>query len=87
MSLINLTTRNREEPIALLARRHNYFPRRFMWRGERYDVHAVEEAWTEVKRGGKVARHFFRVKTAEGTFDLYQDIHLNAWYMARRLGG
>ncbi len=42
-------------------------------------------AWTEIKRGGTLIRHFFRVKCLEGTFDLYQDVTLNAWYMARRL--
>lgn len=73
------------EPINLLARRHNYFPRRFLWRGKQYDVHAVERAWTEMRRGGKDARHFFRVKCAEGRFDLFQDVDLNAWYLARRL--
>jgi hypothetical protein len=80
-----LLKRVRPEPIELLARRHNYFPRRFMWRGHRYDVHAVEEAWTETHRGGRDARHFFRVRCAEGKFDLFQDINLNAWYLAREV--
>jgi len=74
---------NRSEPILLLSRRHNYFPKRFLWRGKEYDVAAIERAWTEIKRGGKVKRYFFRVKCAEGTFDLYQDILLNAWYVER----
>ncbi len=75
----------RAEPIQLLARRHNYFPRRFLWRGQRYDVHAVEEAWTETGWGRRKARHFFRVRCAEGKFDLYQDVNLNAWYLARKV--
>lgn len=79
------STRSRVEPIRLLSRRHNYFPQRFLWRGEQYDIYAVVRAWTEIKRGGTLIRHFFRVKCLEGTFDLYQDVTLNAWYMARRL--
>lgn len=85
MSLtLKIRPRGRVEPISLLSRRHNYFPQRFLWRGEQYNVCAVERAWTEIKRGGKVTRHFFRVRCAEGKFDLYQDVGLNAWYMARR---
>ncbi len=79
------STRSRVEPIRLLSRRHNYFPQRFLWRGEQYDIYAVVRAWTEIKRGGTLIRHFFRVKCLEGTFELYQDVTLNAWYMARRL--
>ncbi|MBN1877946.1 MAG: hypothetical protein JXA33_27240 [Anaerolineae bacterium] len=77
------------EPIKLLSRRHNYFPQRFMWRGQNYNIYAVEEAWTEVKRGQKASRHWFRVhctqgsKTLPGTFDIYQDLSLNSWYIAR----
>lgn len=82
---LKLSTRSRVEPIRLLSRRHNYFPQRFLWRGVQYDIYAVVRAWTEIKRGGTLIRHFFRVKCLEGTFDLYQDVTLNAWYMARRL--
>ncbi|MEA3397353.1 MAG: DUF6504 family protein [Chloroflexota bacterium] len=78
---------NRKEPIRLLARRHNYFPQRFLWRGEQYNIDAVERAWSEVRRNRKIARHFFRVRCAEGTFVLYQDARLNAWYLARRVRG
>lgn len=70
----------KKEPIRLMARRHNYFPLRFEWRGQRYDVRAVEEAWTEMRR--QSSRHFFRVRCREGTFDIYQDLKLNAWYLA-----
>lgn len=82
---VNLLRRNKREPIRLLARRHNYFPQRFMWRGQKYDIHNVERAWTESKRGGQATRHFFRVRCLEGTFDLYQDLKLNTWYLARRV--
>ncbi len=73
----------RHEPIRLIARKHNYFPQRFMWRGKQYNVHAVVRAWTEMKRQG--AWYFFRVRCSEGTFDLCQDAVLNIWYLARRV--
>lgn len=73
------------EPIKLLSRRHNYFPKRFVWRGKKYDIYAVERAWTKSKRSGKASRHYFRVRCADGTFELYQDLALNTWYMARRV--
>ncbi len=85
MSILGIKLRaDKSEPIALLAKRHNYFPRRFMWRGREYNVHAVERAWTETRRGSKNARHYFRVRCAEGTVDLFQDINLDAWYVKRR---
>ena len=80
MSLATLFQRRRKDPIRLLARRYNYFPKKFVWRGQQYNVYAVSEAWTEMKRKG--AQHFFRVRCKEGTFDIYQDLALNAWYLA-----
>ncbi len=80
MSLKSLLRRRRKDPIRLLAQRHNYFPKKFMWRGQQYTIFAVVEAWTEMKRKG--AQHFFRVRCQEGMFDIYQDLPLNAWYLA-----
>ena len=74
---------NKKEPIRLMERRHNYFPKRFMWRGDRYDINSVERTWTKMHRKG--ARHFFRVHCRQGTFDIYQDTILNAWYLAARI--
>ena len=75
--------RSRKEPIRLISRRHNYFPKRFMWRGQSYSVNNVVRAWTKMQRQG--ALHFFRVRCKEGVFDICQDIRLNAWYMARQV--
>lgn len=74
---------NKREPIHLMARRHNYFPKRFMWRGQKYEVTTVERAWTKPRRKG--AWHFFRVHCPEGTFDIFQDTLLNAWYLAAQV--
>ncbi len=79
--------RRRAEPIEMRKRRHGYFPQQFVWRGRRYDVHAVERCWTVSRRsrGNRVERHCFRVRCAEGTFDLYQDARNNTWHMQRRV--
>jgi len=56
-------------------RRHGYFPKTFVWRGQRYDVYAVERCWTVSRPplfpphwgGGKgVERHCFRVRCSFG---------------------
>ena len=77
--------RRRIEAIDMQAKRFGYFPRTFMWRGRRYDVHAVERCWTKATRqwGGRAQRHYFRVRCAEGSFELFQDITHNTWHMAR----
>lgn len=74
------------EPIEMRERRHGYFPKSFIWRGSRYDVHAVERCWTVSRRGldGKVERHCFRVRCREGTFEVYQDLRHNTWHIQRR---
>lgn len=86
---MSLTTvvrkRQKHDPIRLVSRRHNYFPQRFIWRGQRYDVHAIVRAWTEMQRGRRSARHYFRVRCREGIFDIYQDIAVNAWYLTRQV--
>jgi hypothetical protein len=66
-------------------RRHGYFPKVFIWRGRRYDVHAVERCWTVSRRGlsGKVERHCFRVRCGEGTFKVFQDLRHNTWHLQR----
>lgn len=81
--LKSIFRKRKQEPIRLLERRHNYFPKQFMWRGHHYDVRSVEEAWTEMKQRG--AWHFFRVHCQEGIFDIYQDLSLNAWYLAKQV--
>ena len=85
--------------IQMDKKRFGYFPQRFTWRGRRYDVHAVERCWTVSRKrlGNKVERLCFRVRCAtangrggwsgrvilEGTFDLYQDLNTNTWYLEK----
>ena len=77
----------RSESIDMRERRHGYFPKLFVWRGHRYSVNAVERCWTVSRRGGgdKVERHCFRVRCPEGTFEVYQDVRYNTWYMQRQV--
>jgi hypothetical protein len=71
-----------DEAIEMAERRFRYFPRVFRWRGQRYEVEAVEQCWSASRRG-RVERHFFRVQCAEGTFELYQDLRANTWHLRR----
>lgn len=85
----------RPEPIEMRERRHGYFPQVFVWRGRCYDVYAVERCWTISRPrgmlGGKAERYCFRVRAQprghrageKRTFELYQDLEHNAWYMRR----
>lgn len=83
MSIASLARIRRKEPIQVLSRRHNYFPKRFVWRGQQYDIYRVERAWTDMK--GRGGRNFFRVRCPEGVFDIFQDAALNAWYLAAQV--
>ncbi len=74
------------DPIRVTAKQHGYFPKTFVWRGRSHDVQAVERCWTLQGRGERVqvAQHCFRVRCAEGTFQIVQDLRDNAWYIERR---
>lgn len=74
-----------DEPLEMIDRRFQYFPRRFRWRGEQYRVQQVQECWTVSRRGWRqrVERHFFCVECAEGAFELFQDVRDNTWHLRR----
>ncbi|GEM_PF-742966 len=71
------------EAIDMRARRFGYFPRTFVWQGREFQVEAVERCWTAASRrsSGKMDRHYFQVRCAEGTFNVYQDLTHNTWYI------
>ena len=78
------STRIKGQSIRMENKRFGYFPQTFTWRGRRYEVHAVERCWTISKRWvWDVERHCFRVRCAEGTFELYQDVRRNTWHIDR----
>ena len=72
------------EAIDMRARRFGYFPRTFVWRGREFQVEAVERCWTTASRrkSGQMDRHYFQVRCAEGTFNVYQDLTHNTWHIA-----
>lgn len=76
--------RARGENIRMTSKRFGYFPQSFVWRGQEYDVDAVERCWTISQRWlWEVSRHCFRVRCAEGRFELYQDVKKNTWHVDR----
>ena len=67
------------------SKQNGFFPKSFVWRGQRHDVRSVESCRTEVRRGwrGAVERHLFKVRTAGGTFELTQDLARDTWHVER----
>lgn len=74
-----------DEMVDMKQRRFQYFPRVFRWRGRSYRVESVVRCWTVVRRGwrGRIARHFFHVRCAEGDFELFQDARSATWHLRR----
>ncbi|MGE5140028.1 MAG: hypothetical protein ACM3JD_11240 [Rudaea sp.] len=68
------------EAVEIQEKRFGYFPKRFRWRGHVYDVEQVERCWTTMKSSPSLC---FRVRCSEGRFDLFQDVHMNSWEVAR----
>lgn len=74
----------RDEPIRMEARRFGFFPQTFVWRGQRYEIQAVERYWTvSPRRIWGVKQYCFRVHCVEGTFDLCQDVKHHTWHVDR----
>jgi hypothetical protein len=74
----------RGEAIQMESKRFGYFPQTFVWHGRRYDAQVVERCWTVSRRlVADVQRHYFRVRCAEGMFELYQDAKNNTWHVTQ----
>lgn len=73
------------EPVVVTAKENQFFPKAFVWRGERHVVQAVERCWTVSRRHwlGKVQQHLFRVRTREATYVLTQDLTRDTWRVAQ----
>ncbi len=84
-----LSAQRIDEPVAVPAKMNGFFPKAFVWRGERHDVHAVESCRTEVRRDwrGQVERHHFRVRTERAVFELTQDLARDTWQLDRIFSG
>jgi hypothetical protein len=72
-------TRGHREAVEIEEKRFGYFPKRFRWHGKSYSVEAVERCWTK-SRGRPMLG--FRVRCAEGLFDLLQDVKANLWELS-----
>ena len=83
-----LTGRRIHELVAVPSKQNGFFPKAFVWRGQRHDVRSVESCRTEVRRDwkGRVERHLFRVRTAGATFELTQDLSQDTWHVERMWG-
>jgi hypothetical protein len=71
------------EPVELISKRFGFFPVIFGWRGQEFLVEAVEECRTVVAGWIPPWRKEirFRVRTAEGVFELAQDTQRNLWHI------
>ncbi len=75
---------DRGETIHMEATSFGYFPRVFVWQGQRYDARMVERCWTRSPRRGRdMEQHCFRVCCVEGTFELRHDPGRGTWHMDR----
>jgi hypothetical protein len=74
-----------DEPVEMVQRRFQYFPRIFRWRGQRFEVECVQRVWTVVGRGWRrhAGRHFFQVQCAGGDVELFQEVETGIWYVRR----
>jgi hypothetical protein len=81
IALAQTRARSLNEPVVVPAKRFGFFPQVFVWRGQRHDVRAVEACQTEVRHDwrGRVECHRFRVRTANGIFELTQDPARDTW--------
>lgn len=70
----------KSESIQLVAKTHNYFPASFRWRGQRFDVLAVEKCWAAP---GAAVRRTFRVRCQAGRFVLRQTVDGDLWEIVR----
>lgn len=69
----------RGDAVEMQEKRFGYFPQRFLWRGKSHQVQAVERCWT---KPGRSAQMCFRVRSAEGVFDLTQNVRTNIWTLS-----
>lgn len=68
--------------IQITSKRFGFFPQSFTWRDKTYEV-CVERCWTISHRWlWEVEQYYFRVRCAEGTFEIYQDQKTCTWHIA-----
>lgn len=70
------------DSVTMWHKRDGVFPRTFFWRGNQFEVAAVEACRSE-SRHGRVRRHVFRVRTNRGTLELAQELARDTWKVLR----
>ena len=80
--------RRPHEPVRVVQKRYGYSPQVFLWHGRAYRAIKIEDSWTVSRRGpfNRLERLYFRIRCAEGVFDLFQDVLSNTWYVERFRG-
>ena len=73
---------HRGETIHMETTSFGFFPRAFVWQGQRYDARMVEQCWTSSPGRGREQR-CFRVRCVEGTFELRHDPGRGTWHVDR----
>lgn len=73
------------EPIEICDKRYNYLPKTFRWRGHLHHVRVVERCWvvTHHHRRKSINSRCFRVRTANATYDLVQQLDGGSWMLRR----
>ena len=72
------------ETVKIVRSRFGYYPRRFMWRGQLFEVLHVE--WVKSARRDWPRRQQSRtygVSTAQGTFVLQHDLLRDMWHVQK----
>ena len=73
---------NKMEAVQILERRFNYFPMRFRWRGQQFEVVHVEQVRsTRREWPRRTQRRVYLVRTIEGHFALSHDLLHDIWYI------
>ncbi len=68
------------EAVEIIEKRFGYFPQRFRWRGNVFNVERVEHCWTSMRGNPHLC---FRVLCREGAFELFQDVRANTWEVTK----
>ena len=74
----------RQDPVIIRAKRFNVLPYRFLHRGVEQRVRRIERAWDVAGNWRRRPGHFYRVRCHDDQrYDLFHDVELNAWFVAR----
>ncbi len=67
------------EAVEITERRFGLIPQAFLWSGHLFRVQLVEKHWVVHAWLKGSTRQLYRVRCAEGVFELCHDLALDAW--------